>query len=62
MARVEAGIYKKIVLQDGRLAGAIWLGTKKGAVEIGRAVGRNVPAEQWKNALLEENFDFAVLE
>jgi len=62
MARVEAGIYKKIVLQDGRLAGAIWMGTKKGAVEIGRAVGRNVPAEQWKNALLEENFDFAVLE
>jgi nitrite reductase (NADH) large subunit len=61
IARPEAGIYKKVVLQNGRLAGAIWMGTKKGATEISRAVGRNVPAEAWKHALLEDDFDFAVL-
>lgn len=58
---LEAGVYKKIVLQDGHLVGAIWMGTKKGAAEIGGAVSRKTNIEKWKHALLEENFDFTVL-
>jgi len=58
----EAGVYKKIVMQKGRLAGAIWMGTKKGATEISRAVSRNIPAESWKQALLEDDFDFTLLD
>jgi len=55
----EAGLYKKIVLREGRLVGGIWMGTKKGAAEISRlvAVERHVGA--LKSDLLEDDFDFA---
>lgn len=55
------GIYKKIVLEKGRLVGAIWMGTKKGVNELVRAVTLRVNVEQWKDSLLTEDFDFAVL-
>jgi len=54
----EAGRYKKLVLQDGRLAGAIWMGTKKGAAEISRLVALKRDVGTIKNALLEDDFDF----
>ena len=57
----EEGIYKKIVLQDGALVGAIWMGTKKGVNEIARAVTAKAKVTQWINTLLEEGFDFSVL-
>jgi nitrite reductase (NADH) large subunit len=52
------GLYKKLVLQEGRLAGAIWMGTRKGASEIGRLVALNKDVERRKEDLLEETFDF----
>jgi len=54
----EAGLYKKIVLQEGRAAGAIWMGTKKGAAEVGRLVALKKFVERWKDNLLEDTFDF----
>lgn len=59
--RQEEGIYKKIVLQDGVLVGAIWMGTKKGVTEIARAVAAKTKVNQWINTLLEDSFDFSVL-
>lgn len=58
LSRPESGLYKKIVLKDGILVGAIWMGTKTGAAEIGAAVaaGRNVAA--WKSEILEDGFDY----
>jgi nitrite reductase (NADH) large subunit len=58
LARPESALYKKIVLKDGVLVGAIWMGTKTGAAEIGAAVaaGRNVSA--WKAEILEDGFDY----
>ncbi|MBN1938622.1 MAG: NAD(P)/FAD-dependent oxidoreductase [Candidatus Aminicenantes bacterium] len=58
LARPETGVYKKIVLLDGILAGAVWMGVKTGAAEVGRAVaeGRNVAAV--KSEILEDDFDF----
>jgi nitrite reductase (NADH) large subunit len=53
-----AGLYKKIVLQEGRLAGAIWMGTKKGAAEISRLVALKRDVGTIKQALLEDDFDF----
>jgi nitrite reductase (NADH) large subunit len=53
-----AGLYKKIVLQDGRLVGAIWMGTKKGASEIGRLVALRKNVEAVKKDLLADEFDF----
>jgi len=57
----EEGIYKKVVLQDGALVGAVWMGTKKGVNEIARAVAAKAKVNQWISTLLEDSFDFSVL-
>jgi nitrite reductase (NADH) large subunit len=54
----EAGIYKKIVLKDGALAGAIWMGTKKWVAEIARLVAQNRNVASWKDSILDDEFDF----
>jgi nitrite reductase (NADH) large subunit len=56
-----AGIYKKLVLREGRLIGAIWMGTKKGAAEIGRFVALHKDVGSRKEDLFEESFDFGEL-
>lgn len=55
----EEGLYKKIVLREGRIVGAIWMGTKKGAAEIGRLVAAKKDVATVKHDLFEENFDFS---
>lgn len=55
------GLYKKIVLRQGRLAGAIWMGTKKGAAEITRLVALGRDVGTLKDALLADDFDLAEL-
>jgi nitrite reductase (NADH) large subunit len=55
----EEGLYKKIVLRDGRVVGAIWMGTKKGAPEISRLVALNKDVRGRGEELFEESFDFA---
>lgn len=60
-SKKEENIYKKIVVQDGALVGAIWMGTKKGVNEISRAVNLKLKVNQWINNLLEDTFDFSVL-
>jgi len=57
----EQGIYKKIVIQEGKLAGAIWMGTKQNISEINRIILQKIGVEKWKDALMEEDFDFSVL-
>ncbi|MGB7296606.1 MAG: FAD-dependent oxidoreductase [Candidatus Aminicenantales bacterium] len=57
----EEGIYKKIVVQDGALVGAIWTGTRKGVNEITRAVTAKTKVSQYINTLLDDSFDFSVL-
>ncbi len=57
-AAPESGLYKKIVLRDGRLVGGIWMGTKKGAAEISRLVAAAKHVEPLKADLLEDDFDF----
>lgn len=55
----DAGLYKKIILREGRLVGGIWMGTKKGAAELSRLVAVEKHVEALKRDLLEDNFDFA---
>lgn len=57
----EKGIYKKLVIQKGRLVGAIWMGTKKGVNEIVRMATLKRDVTAWKEALLEEDFNFSLL-
>lgn len=54
----ESGLYKKIILRDGRLVGGIWMGTKKGAAELSRLVAASKHVEALKADLLEDDFDF----
>jgi nitrite reductase (NADH) large subunit len=55
----EAGLYKKIVLQGGRLVGAIWMGTKRGASEVSRLVALRKDVGTRKEDLLKDEFDFS---
>lgn len=57
----ETGIYKKIVIKNGILTGAVWMGTRKGAAEITRLAASGQNIDKWKNTLLEDNFDFSSL-
>jgi nitrite reductase (NADH) large subunit len=57
----KEGIYKKIVIQNGKLVGAIWMGTKQNINEISRLILQQVDVEKWKESLMEEDFDFSVL-
>jgi nitrite reductase (NADH) large subunit len=57
----EEGIYKKVVLQDGVIVGAIWMGTKEGVNDITRLITQKTDVTEWKEALLEDRFDFSVI-
>ena len=57
----EEGVYKKVVIQNGKLIGAIWMGTRKNVNEINRLILQKVDIEEWKGSLLDEDFDFSVL-
>ncbi|HQI23149.1 MAG TPA: FAD-dependent oxidoreductase [Candidatus Saccharicenans sp.] len=57
----EHGLYKKLVLKDGQLVGAIWLGSKKGSVEITRLVQARKNPGPYKSDLLADDFDFSRL-
>ncbi|MBN1273799.1 MAG: NAD(P)/FAD-dependent oxidoreductase [Candidatus Aminicenantes bacterium] len=57
----EKGIYKKIVIRDDIVAGAIWIGTKKGVAEISRCITQKIKVKKNKESLLEEDFDFSTL-
>ncbi len=57
----DAGVYKKIVVQQGEIIGAIWMGTKKGIKEINQMISQKMNIEKWKTSLLKEDFDFSVL-
>jgi nitrite reductase (NADH) large subunit len=54
----ETQIYKKIVLKENHLVGAIWMGTKNGASEITKLIGAGADVSAWKDSILDENFDF----
>ncbi|MBN2264767.1 MAG: NAD(P)/FAD-dependent oxidoreductase [Candidatus Aminicenantes bacterium] len=55
----EAGLYKKIVLCDGRVVGAIWMGTKKGAPEISRLAAARRDVRPLREELLQDDYDFS---
>ena len=57
----ESGLYKKVVVQDGNLVGAIWMGTKQGVNEINRIVAHKLNVEKWKDVLVEDDFNFSVI-
>jgi nitrite reductase (NADH) large subunit len=57
----EKGIYKKVVIQDGKIVGAIWMGTKEKVNDVNRLILQKIDVEKWKSSLLEDDFDFSIL-
>ena len=57
----QKGIYKKVVLKQDVIVGAIWMGTKKGADDIARLIANRVKVKKWKGSLLEDDFDFSLI-
>lgn len=57
----EEGTYKKVVIHQGVVVGAIWMGTKKGASEINRIISQKINVEKHKISLLEDDFDYSIL-
>jgi len=58
LRKSEARVYKKLVLKDGRLVGAILLGDKKDAVPISRLIHSEVVVSRYVERLLDEDFDW----
>jgi len=57
----EEGIYKKLVIKDGVIVGAIWMGTKEGVSEIGRLISAKKDVTKWKDSILKDEFDFSMI-
>lgn len=60
-ASKEKGIYKKVVIREGKIIGAIWMGTKEKINDINRLILQQIDVGKWKGSLLEDDFDFSVL-
>ena len=57
----ERGIYKKIVLNQEKIIGAIILGDKKDLTSIRRLINQELDVSKYKELLLEDNFDYGTL-
>jgi nitrite reductase (NADH) large subunit len=54
----DAALYRKLVLEEGRLIGAIWMGDKRGVEAVSRAVLEQRDVSALKYDLLSDDFDF----
>jgi nitrite reductase (NADH) large subunit len=54
----QEGIYKKIVLDQGRIVGAVLLGDRKGSATIKRLMDQETDVTRYEEFILEDNFDF----
>jgi nitrite reductase (NADH) large subunit len=58
LRKSEAGVYKKLVLKDGRLVGAILLGDRKDVAPISRLIRRGADVSRYAERLLDDDFDW----
>jgi nitrite reductase (NADH) large subunit len=54
----QRGVYKKIVLDDGKIVGAIILGERTGIESVRKLMDRSIDITRYKDSVLEDNFDF----
>jgi nitrite reductase (NADH) large subunit len=52
------GVYRKLVLDQGKIVGAILLGTKRGLTTIKRLMSQETDVTQYKDSILKDTFDF----
>ena len=58
LRKSEAGVYKKLVLKDGRLVGAILLGDRKDVAPISRLIRAEADVSRYVERLLDDDFDW----
>lgn len=58
LRKSEAGVYKKLVLKDGRLVGAILLGDGKDVAPISRLIRMGTDVSRHVERLLDEDFNW----
>ena len=56
--KAEGGVYKKLVLKDGRLMGAILLGDRKDVAPISRLIRTGADVSRYAGRLLDDDFDW----
>ncbi len=54
----KKGVYKKLVLDKGKIVGAILLGDKKGVTSIKRLMTHETDITKYKNSILKDDFDY----
>jgi len=54
----EGGVYRKVAFKEDKIVGCILLGNVKGSPEILQAIEKKVDVKDYKNLILEEEFDF----
>ena len=54
----EKGVYKKIVLEQGKIVGTIILGDRKGVTAIKKLMDQEIDITKYKDSLLEDGFDY----
>ena len=54
----KKGIYKKLVLDKGKIVGAIILGEKKPVQSIKRLIAQETDVTKYKNLILKDDFDY----
>ncbi|MFB0501542.1 MAG: NAD(P)/FAD-dependent oxidoreductase [Candidatus Bathyarchaeia archaeon] len=54
----EKGAYKKIVLEQGKIVGAIILGDRRGVTSIKKLMDQEIDVTKYKDFLLEDGFDY----
>jgi nitrite reductase (NADH) large subunit len=58
LRKSEAGVYKKLVLKEGRLVGAILLGDRKDAAPISQLIRGGADVSRYTERLLDDGFDW----
>jgi nitrite reductase (NADH) large subunit len=61
LRKSDAQVYKKLVLKDGRLVGAILLGDRKNVGPISRMVKAGADVSPYAERLLDDDFDWKEL-
>ena len=59
--RSREGIYKKLVLNEGKIVGAIFLGDRKDVTPVNKLITGKVNVSKQVDKLLHENFDLSTL-
>jgi nitrite reductase (NADH) large subunit len=57
-ADTQKGVYKKLVLDKGKIVGAILLGNKKGVISLKKLMTQKTDITEYKNSILNDNFDY----